>query len=152
MVVASGAGRLVVGARGGRFTALRLADADDVLYLVEGAVFAFEESLAWENGRVPGGGAGGVRVVQLRGQGRVALRTRRLPVTLRLGQGEVFYVEQAALIGWTGQVVPQQLRGSDGEPTQFIACSGEGSLILEEPRPEPAPAATPAEAPPTTTG
>jgi hypothetical protein len=135
MVMATGTGVVVVSPRAMRFTAVRLAEAHDVLYLREPAVFAFEESLSWENGRVPGGGATALEVVQLRGQGRVVMRTRKAPSTIRLGAAEVVYVDQGALVGWTGQVVPQQLRGLDGEPTQYVACSGEGALILEEPPP-----------------
>jgi hypothetical protein len=44
-------------------------------------------------------------------------------------------VGQDALLGWIGRVVPRQLKGSDGEPTPYIECTGEGALILEEPPP-----------------
>ena len=135
LVAASGTGLVLVSPRALRFTALRLAETLDVLYLRETAVFSFEESLLWENGRVPGGGATAVEVVQFRGQGRLVMRSRKAPMTLKLGGGEVYYVDQGALLGWIGQVVPQQLRGIDGEPTQYISCSGEGALIIEEPPP-----------------
>lgn len=135
LVAASGTGLVVVTPRALRFTALRLAETLDVLYLREAAVFSFEESLSWENGRIPGGGTSAFDVVQFRGQGRVLIRSRKPPQTLKLAGGEVYYVDQTALLGWIGQVVPQQLRGLDGAPTQYISCSGEGALILEEPPP-----------------
>jgi uncharacterized protein (AIM24 family) len=134
MVVASGSGVIVVSPRGSRFTALALGDKD-ALYLREASVFAFEESLSWENGRIPGAGPQGLVIVQFRGQGRVVLRSKKAPCTLKIAPGDVLYVDQEALLGWIGQVVPQQLRGVDGEPTQFVACSGEGALLLEEPPP-----------------
>src|SRR5207247_496930 len=117
----------------------------DALYLREQVVFAFEESLSWENGRIPGAGPAGMVIVQFRGQGKVVMRSKKAPYTLKLGGGDVLYVDQDSLLGWIGQVLPQQLRGLDGEPTQFVSCSGEGALILQEPEaapesPPPAPA------------
>ena len=53
------------------FTAVTLDD--DILYLREDLVFAFEASLRWENGNVPGL-RGKLPVVQFRGDGAVALR------------------------------------------------------------------------------
>jgi uncharacterized protein (AIM24 family) len=129
MVVAVGRGRMVVSARGARFTLLALAD--DILYLREPVLFAFEESLAWESGRIPGGGSEGARVVQFRGHGRVVLRTERPIYTLKTEEAPMF-VEQAALLGWIGRVVPKQVHGDAG-PAAYIECSGEGVLILEEP-------------------
>ena len=68
MFFAIGHGLVVVAPRGARFTALALAD--DIVYVRESSLFAFEESLHWENGRVPGGGPDSMRVVQFRGTGR----------------------------------------------------------------------------------
>jgi uncharacterized protein (AIM24 family) len=136
MCFATGTGVVVVSPRGGRFTALALDK--ELIYLRESAVFAFEDSLLWEHGRIPGGGPGGMQVLQLAGEGRLVVRTRRAPYTLGLGGGEVFYVEQEALLGWLGSVIPQQMKGADGAPTQFIVCNGEGTLILEEQSAQPA--------------
>ena len=133
LVQASGTGTVLVSPRGGRFTPLRLGEPGDALYLRESALFAFEESLSWDNGRIPGSPERAEAVVQLRGAGRLVLRSRRAPTTLRIEPGQTYYVDQAALIGWSGEVVPQQLRGGDGEPTQFIACAGQGALVLDEP-------------------
>jgi tetratricopeptide (TPR) repeat protein len=131
MLMAVGHGRIVVAARGARFSVLALAD--DILYLREPTLFAFEESLAWESGRLPGGGAQGdaARIVQFRGHGRVVLRTSRSIFTLKTEEAPLF-VEQGALLGWIGRVVPKQAHGEDG-PAPYIECHGEGVLILEEP-------------------
>ena len=142
LFLATGAGVILISPKGGTFTALALRDKD-VLYLREAAVFSFEESLSWENGRVPGGGPSGLTFAQLRGQGRVVVRSKKSPYTLKLAANDIYYVDQAGLLGWTGAVVPQQLRGVDGEPTQYIQCGGEGALLLEEPFTEtPPPGAT----------
>ena len=129
MCLATGTGVMVISPRGGNFHLLALKD--EVIYLREAAVFAFEETLSWENGRIPG--SGGVPMVQFRGDGRVVMRTDKAPYTVRLTTGEVLYADQDALLGWTGQVVTQQLRGMDGEATAFVSCNGEGALILIDP-------------------
>ena len=54
------------------FTAVELDD--DIFYLREDLVFAFEATLRWENGNVPGL-RGRLPVVQFRGDGAVALRS-----------------------------------------------------------------------------
>jgi uncharacterized protein (AIM24 family) len=129
MFVAVGRGRIIVAARGARFSVLALAD--DVLYVREPALFAFEESLAWESGRMPGGGAETARVVQFRGHGRVVLRTARPVYSLKTEEDPLF-VDHSTLLGWIGRVVPKQVHGDDG-PAPYIECSGEGVLLLEEP-------------------
>lgn len=132
MFVVSGQGHLVASARGGKFTALELAD--DVLYVREELVFAFEERLRWENGHVPGSG-GHVAVVQFRGEGCVALRAARAPVTVKLLPEKVIYVDADLLGGWIGRVVPRVVTPAAGgeSSTPFVECSGEGILIVLEP-------------------
>ena len=91
-------------------------------------VFAFEEHLSWENGHVPGSN-GGVPVVQLRGDGSVAMRSVRPLLAVEVAGDRVLRVAAAALAGWTGGVVP---RLAGGEPAT-VECAGEGSLLVEEP-------------------
>ncbi|MGZ3441224.1 MAG: tetratricopeptide repeat protein, partial [Polyangia bacterium] len=131
MFYANGHGLVVVAPRGAKFTALALAD--DILYVRETALFAFEENLHWENGRVPGGGPDSMRVVQFRGTGRLVLRAARAAFSLKIEPEQPMFVEATALLGWIGRVVPRVLHGQDGEPTPYVECSGEGVLILEEP-------------------
>lgn len=133
LFLTQGNGLIVVAPRGARFTALALKD--DILYVRESALFSFEETLHFENGRVPGGGEVGLRVVQLRGTGRCVLRANAATFCLKLEPQDTLYVGQDVLCGWIGRVVPRQLKGSDGEPTPYIECTGEGALILEEPPP-----------------
>jgi hypothetical protein len=133
MFMATGSGLIVVAPRGAKFTALSLAD--DILYVREAGLYAFEETLHWENGRVPGGGPDAMRVVQFRGTGRVVMRAARAAFSLKIEPDQPMFVESTALLGWIGRVVPRVLHGQDGEPTPYIECSGEGVLILEEPPP-----------------
>ena len=131
MFAAVGTGVMVVAPRGGRFTLLSLAE--DVVYMRETAVYAFEESLHWENGRVPGGGGDSMRVVQFRGSGRVVFRTLRPSFTLKIEPDAPLFVDAGAVLGWIGRVVPRVLSGEGGQPTPYVEASGEGVLILEEP-------------------
>lgn len=133
MFLTTGKGLIVVAPRGARFTALALSE--DVLYLREAALFSFEETLHWESGRIPGGAPGSSAVIQLRGTGRCVMRTARVTFCAKIEPGETLFVGEEALLGWIGRVIPRQLKGSDGEPTPYIECTGEGVLILEEPAP-----------------
>ena len=146
MFAAVGQGLMVVAPRGARFTLLALSD--DIVYIREPAVFAFEESLHWENGRLPGaasgtdearpgqGGQGGWtdgRVVQFRGNGRLVVRSQRAAFTLKIEPDAPLFVDAQALVGWIGRVVPRVMHGENGEPSPYVEASGEGVLILEEP-------------------
>jgi uncharacterized protein (AIM24 family) len=128
----SGAGHLVAMPRGGVFSALLLND--DIFYVREDAVFAFEESLGWENGQVPGSG-GMMPVVQLRGDGSLAVRTRGGPLGVEVIAGRVLYVDAGALIGWSGRVVPKVVQPEAAEDgtaaAPFVECTGEGVVLLE---------------------
>ena len=52
MFQVTGQGHLLAAPLGGQFTAVTLDD--DIFYLREDLVFAFEPVLRWENGHVPG--------------------------------------------------------------------------------------------------
>jgi uncharacterized protein (AIM24 family) len=132
MFQVSGHGHLVASNRGQKFIAVELAD--DVLYLREELVFAFEERLRWENGHIPGS-SGNVPVVQFRGEGCVAMRVKTPPLTVKLLPDKVIYVEADLLDGWIGRVVPRIVAPAAGGDASapFVECSGEGILLVEEP-------------------
>jgi uncharacterized protein (AIM24 family) len=131
MFLARGHGLIVVAPRGARFHALALAE--DIVYLREARVFAFEEGLHWENGRVPGADGDALRVVQFRGNGRLVVRTGRALFSLKIEADTSLFVDASTLVGWIGRIVPRVMRSDDGEPTPYVECSGEGVLLLEEP-------------------
>jgi uncharacterized protein (AIM24 family) len=131
MFTVTGQGHLVAAPRGARFTALQLVD--DIVYLREDLVFAFEEQLRWENGGVPGT-RGSLAVVQFRGEGCVALRTRRALLTVKVAPEKILYVDAALLMGWIGRVVPRLVAGAGGDATApFVECTGEGVVLVDEP-------------------
>jgi len=112
------------------FTAVTLDD--DILYLREDLVFAFEASLRWENGNVPGL-RGKLPVVQFRGDGAVALRAQKPLVRIKLPQQGVVFVEAARLAGWVGRVIPRAVMPAAGGPIQGVCveCTGEGIVLLD---------------------
>ena len=121
---------------------------DDILYLREDLVFAFEASLRWENGNVPGL-RGKLPVVQFRGDGAVALRTQKPLVRIKLPPSGVVFVEAARLAGWIGRVIPRAVVPPPGGPlgAMCVECTGEG-VVLIEPAPDDPAAARPEPPPP----
>jgi uncharacterized protein (AIM24 family) len=121
----SGSGALVAFPRGGLFATLQLDD--EVVYLREELVFAFEERLSWENGHVPGSN-GALQVLQLRGVGCVAVRSTRPVHAIEVAADRPLRIAAEALAGWTGGVMPRVV-GREVEHT------GDGAVLVEEPGP-----------------
>lgn len=113
---------------------------DDILYLREDLVFAFEASLRWESGNVPGL-RGKLPVVQFRGDGALVIRTTRPLARVKLVAQGVVFIDAERLAGWIGRVIPRAVVPPSGGPlgTTCIECTGEG-IVLVEPAP-PAPRA-----------
>jgi uncharacterized protein (AIM24 family) len=112
------------------FTAVTLDD--DIFYLREDLVFAFEASLRWENGNVPGL-RGRLPVVQFRGDGAVALATRKPLVRIKLPAQGVVFVEASKLGGWIGRVIPRAVVPASGGPIGDVCveCTGEGVVLVD---------------------
>jgi Tetratricopeptide repeat len=126
----SGRGYLIAVPGKHAFSAITLDD--DILYLREDLVFAFEASLRWENGNVPGL-RGKLPVVQFRGDGALALRLARPLVRIKLpAQGTVF-VDAERLAGWIGRVIPRAVVPPPGGPlgAMCVECTGEGVVLVE---------------------
>ena len=120
------------------FTAVELDD--DILYVREDLVFAFESTLRWENGNVPGL-RGKLHVVQFRGDGALALRLVRPLVRVKLPPQGLVFVDAERLAGWIGRVIPRAVVPPSGGPlgATCVECTGEGIVLVE-----PAPAVSPA--------
>jgi tetratricopeptide (TPR) repeat protein len=125
--------------------AIELGEA--ALYLLEDALFAFEDSLGYENGRVSSPVPPDLFLVHLRGQGKALLRVngplRSLPI--RLGEPLVLPMER--LVGWTGGLTPSVLAelgapapGQPGpvseEPGRWLRLEGEGWALWTVPPPK----------------
>ena len=131
LFIVSGHGHLIASPLGQHFTAVTLDE--DILYLREELVFAFEEKLRWENGHVPGS-RGTLGMVQFRGQGSVAFRTKRPLLAIKLAPERVLFVDAEALAGWVGRVMPRAVAPAAGgeKSTLFVECTGEGVVLVEE--------------------
>jgi len=136
MFSVTGQGHLIAAPLGGQFTAVTLDD--DIFYLREDLVFAFEPVLRWENGHVPGSRER-IPMVQFRGSGAVAFRTVRPLISVKLAQDRVLYVDATALAGWIGRVVPRAVTADAGPGSElFVECTGEGVVLVEEEQAPPA--------------
>src|SRR5690606_7005657 len=107
-----------------------------ILYLREDLVFAFESTLRWESGNVPGL-RGKLPVVQFRGDGALALRTARPLVRVKLAPQGIVFIDAERLAGWIGRVIPRAVVPPLGGPmgATCVECTGEG-IVLIEPAPE----------------
>jgi uncharacterized protein (AIM24 family) len=126
----SGEGYLIAVPNERKFTAVTLDD--DILYLREDLVFAFETSLRWENGNVPGL-RGKLPVVQFRGDGAVALRSSQPLVRVKLPAQGVVCVDASRLAGWIGRVIPRAVvPPADGPMGEIcVECTGEGVVLID---------------------
>jgi len=129
MFIVTGHGYLVASPAGQCFAAMTMQD--DILYMREDLVFAFEDSINWESGRVPGSE---INVVQFRGEGSVAIRTAKPLLSVKLAMEAVIYVEARVLAGWVGRVIPRLVSPAAGGESSalFVECSGEGVVLIED--------------------
>jgi hypothetical protein len=139
--VVTGRGYLIAVPGKHAFAAVSLDD--DILYLREDLVFAFESSLRWENGNVPGL-RGKLPVVQFRGDGAVALRLVRPLVRVKLPPQGVVFIDAERLAGWIGRVIPRAVVPPPGGPlgAMCVECTGEGVVLIEPAPDDPAAART----------
>jgi len=125
----SGDGLVVLRPARARLTVLDLAGENG--YFREAVVFAFEEPVAYENGRLAAAGVD-LDLVHLRGRGRVVLRTGGEPVAVDVQPGAPVRVPLASLVGWTGVVAPRlaPLAGVDGEGGA-VELTGDGRVLVD---------------------
>jgi uncharacterized protein (AIM24 family) len=126
----TGRGYLIAAPGKHAFAAVSLDD--DILYLREDLVFAFESSLRWENGNIPGL-RGKLPVVQFRGDGAVALRLARPLVRVKLPPQGVVFIDAERVAGWIGRVIPRAVVPPPGGPlgAMCVECTGEGVVLIE---------------------
>ncbi len=131
-----GRGELFVGAPSGRLVPLRLED--DILYVREDRVLAFEGSVSWEYGHVP---RGNLRMLQFRGRGVVAIRVDGEPGAVKVTPEHPLFASAGHLLGWIGRVVARGNEpaaalpsgtGSNVDSGPFgITCEGEGVVLID---------------------
>ena len=121
----TGAGEVWIAGAPGRWLPVSLAD--DVLHVREDRVLAFDGSLSWEAGTLPGAT---LRMLQFRGRGTVALELDSAPVAVKVTDERVTLLAGSRLVGWVGRLVPHGARLEPGAPFQ-VACQGEGVVLLD---------------------
>lgn len=127
---ATGGGQLLVSShldgKGRCFTAIRL---EEDAYLVEERLFAFEESIDAENGRVPGRGLD-LPLVRLRGDGHLLVVSERALRSEPIFGNESLRVPLSGLVGWTGPLTPRLLAMFDGPEGTWVELTGQGDVLL----------------------
>ena len=127
---ATGGGRLLFHARGRTFTDLQLGGAQVAeAYFVEEHVFAFDEGLSWENGRLPGQAAD-LHLVRFGGAGHVLLATE-LAIRSERVEGGCLSLPTAGLVGWSGALAPRLVGAEEGPAVPWIELSGTGIVLLQ---------------------
>ena len=104
---------------------------DDILYVRESRVLAFDDRSSFESARLPFG-KDPVPMLQLHGNGLVALRFHSHPTALPVRDGQELRVNPDRVLGWTGRLFPNLQKGT--APYSLIAprlvFRGEGAVLL----------------------
>ncbi len=140
MMRASGRAVLLVSAESGkRFMPLDLAD--ESAYFREESVYAFEEALMFENGRVPAeAGEVDLNLVHLRGQGKVLVKLEGALRSQRVRSDDPVTVPLSRLVGWFGNLSPrlaalwsEDASGAGTGEGGAVELAGEGFVLLAVP-------------------
>ena len=134
MLRAAGHGRFVISREGRRFTELELGD--EPAYFREETLFAFEETLMFENGRVPSRASDDLHLVHLRGHGRLLLCTVGQPRSAEVIKGEPLRIPMDQLVGWHGpNIQPRLVPICEEAPELGVALelAGEGRALVDAP-------------------
>ena len=139
MVRLAGAATLVINPKGRVFVPVDLAE--ESAYFLEETVFAFEETVVFENGRVPSRIAPDLHLVHLRGKGRVLLTVPTPARAVAITPGVGCAVPMSVLIGWHGQItpkivgLPEEAEGPAAIPA--VELTGDGFALVSAPKPPP---------------
>jgi hypothetical protein len=134
MLRATGEGRFVVSREGRTFTALELGD--EPAYFREETLFAFEETILFENGRVPSKGGADLHLVHLRGHGKLLLVTHGPPRSVDVQRGEALRIPMDQLVGWHGPLIQPRLVPIVEEAPELgvaLELAGEGRALIDVP-------------------
>jgi Tfp pilus assembly protein PilF/uncharacterized protein (AIM24 family) len=134
MLRASGEGRYVISREGRSFTALELDD--EPAYFREEVLFAFEESILFENGRVPAKSGADLHLVHLRGRGKLLLVTLGVPQSMEVHKGEPLRIPMDQLVGWHGPLIQPRLVAIVEEAPELgvaLELAGEGRALVDVP-------------------
>ncbi|WP_375760013.1 tetratricopeptide repeat protein [Corallococcus exercitus] len=107
---------------------------DESVYLRDACVFAFEEPVVFENGRVPSELAQDLDLVHLRGQGRVLLSLSGPLRSVPVAMDQPVTVPLTHLVGWVGNLTPRVVplvASAGGETLRgAVELGGEGFALI----------------------
>jgi uncharacterized protein (AIM24 family) len=109
---------------------------DEPAYFREEILFAFAESIVFENGRVPSKSGADLHLVHLRGNGRLLLVTHSAPQSVEVRRGEPLRIPMDQLVGWHGPLIQPRLVPMVEEAPELgvaLELAGEGRALLDVP-------------------
>jgi len=133
---ARGQGLLTVHVRGHLFLPVDLAD--ESTYFRDETVFAFEEPVMFENGRLNAPGIPDLDLVHLRGKGQVLLQLQGPLRSLAVLADQPVTLPLSHLVGWSGDLSPRLVplgMENPGKPASRggVELSGEGFALFAVP-------------------
>jgi uncharacterized protein (AIM24 family) len=126
----SGVGRIWLWSRGRGCVASRLAD--ESLYVREERLIAFEDSVTYDNGRIPNANGTDLPLVHLAGKGRVLLAVEGTLRSVEVVGDVPLLVTLEHWVGWYGKLTPKVLPPVDGHG-RTVELTGEGVVLLRLP-------------------
>ncbi|MBI5533394.1 MAG: tetratricopeptide repeat protein [Deltaproteobacteria bacterium] len=126
--------RLVLQATRDRRLAPVLLDGDFV-YVREDSLAGFDQSLSYENGRLPIGEGEAANMVRVHGHGYVVLDMPAGFGAVEVTSSSSVVVRRDAILGWSGRLVPRALAAMEApvELRECVAFSGDGCVWIEAP-------------------
>ena len=114
---------------GARFVPLHLTD--ELLFVREDALWAFERGLGFECGGIETPGEP-LPIVQLHGSGTLILAVSGVPVALGAKDGTEVCVSPEALVGWTGRLFPSRRHGTEpySATAPPLTFRGDGTVLV----------------------
>jgi len=127
-------GKGMIAVDGGKSLFIPLDLGDDSAYFREDVVFAFEEAVMFENGRVPSDVPPDLDLVHLRGAGKALLKVPGPLKSLEVKMDEPVTLPLAQLVGWHGSLTPRMVPvGFDAKGKAAragVELSGEGFALF----------------------
>ncbi len=103
---------------------------EELFYLREDALIAFDLSIGYENGRLPVGDGEALGMLQLRGPGAVVMKAPETMHVVEVIEGRSTTVRATSVVGWMGKLVPSAsdvLTGARGH----VTFAGEGMVLVD---------------------
>jgi uncharacterized protein (AIM24 family) len=103
----------------------------DFLFLREAVLVGFEETLAYENGRLAAFEGEAVALVQLRGRGGVVVGAKGVVITTDVKTDHNAVLPRDHVLGWAGRLLPRELSPEEapGGARGLISFAGDGTVF-----------------------